>query len=263
MKKLLLFLFIFLILQQFCHWQTGGFALHKMLTSPDPTATATFPYKTLTYLATGKQFYVFETPDHQYVVKFLKFSRRRPLPFSFLKKANTIRAHRLQVLEQSIHLAIEHLSDSTGLIPTAPCQNTITLIDKLGIRHTISLANTRFIVQKKATPFAFYFAQHPSQAHQLIDSTISTIISQCQKRIRNSDLMLERNFGFDKGHLLLLDTGSLSYDLRLKNPAHLKQEIFLEILPLRQFLQQHYPEHLIYFDEALQNHLFNSEKDSD
>ena len=256
MKKLLLFLIIFVSLQQFCHWQTGGFALHKMLTSPDPTATATFPYETLTYLATGKQFYVFETTDHQYVVKFFKFSRRRPLPFSFLKKANAVRVHRLQILHKSTSLALEHLSDSTGLIPTAPCSNTITLIDKLGIRHNISLASTRFVVQKKATPFALYFEEHPSQAHQLIDSTLQTIISQCRKGIRNSDLMLERNFGFHKGRLLLLDIGSLSYDPRLKNPALLKQEVFLELLPLRHFLEQKHPQHLAYFDEALKKSSF-------
>src|SRR6202051_2909685 len=123
MKRFFLALLLFLALERFCYFQTGGFILSKMLldnSSPTPG-----PSETLTFIGAGKQFYAFETADHQVVVKFMKFSRRRPLPWleklTFLKSWSAgylaERAKRLSNLEYSCALALKYLSEEAALVP--------------------------------------------------------------------------------------------------------------------------------------------------
>src|SRR5271169_3480916 len=79
MNKIIIVIIIFFAVERFCHWQTDGFMLSKMLTRDSPARQQ--GGMTLTLIGVGNQYYAFETPDHQYVVKFMKFSRRRPLPW--------------------------------------------------------------------------------------------------------------------------------------------------------------------------------------
>lgn len=268
MKKILIGLFLFLAIERFCYFQTDGFILSKILldTSPISVSQTNDPLfsQPLTFLGAGKQFYAFETADHQYVVKFMKFSRRRPLPWlekitlpSFLNlwKTNYLanRSKRLANLEYSSRLALTYLSEETGLISYPSLNQTAILIDKLGIRHSISLAQTKFLIQKKAFLFTEYFNQNPSQAQPLISSYIQTIASQCRKGICNLDPMLERNYGVVNNQMILMDIGSLLAHSKLHTSAGIQREIFLELLPLRAWLQNHYPEHLAYFDSELKN----------
>jgi hypothetical protein len=256
--KLFLALFLFIGIERFCHFQTEGFALSKMLLENSPPSAG--PSETLTFIGAGKQFYAFETADRKYVVKFMKFSRRRPLPWlekiplSFLEswKRNYLaeRAKRLSNLESSSRLALEQLSSEAALA-SYPLSKHLILIDKLGIRHRIDRAQTKFLVQKKATAFILYFEQNPSQAQALISSYIETISSQCKKGISNLDPILERNYGVVDNRMILMDVGSLLASPKLSTSIGLKRQIFLELLPLRQWLQNHHPEHLAYFDLQL------------
>src|ERR1700690_2500796 len=84
MKRLCLGLLLFFAVERFCRWQTGGFSLPKMLHDSPLVATPPAPEffsEPLTFIGAGNQYYAFETADRQYVVKFVKFSRRRPLPW--------------------------------------------------------------------------------------------------------------------------------------------------------------------------------------
>jgi hypothetical protein len=267
MKKLLLVILAFLAIERFCYFQTGGFILSKMLldtTYPSCLSTAPDPLfsEPLTFLGAGKQFYAFETADHQHVVKFMKFSRRRPLPWLeklplpfFLHdwKTNYLdeRAKRLSHLKTSSRLALNYLSEEAGLIPYTPVAKTATLIDKLGISHHINLSQTQFLIQKKAASFTNYLQQNPSEARQLISSYIQTIASQCRKGICNLDPVLERNFGVADHRMILMDIGSLLAHPKLHSSAGIRREIFIESLPLRDWLHQHHPDYLGYFDAEL------------
>lgn len=251
MKKFLLALVIFFGVERFCYFQTGGFILSKMVM--ENTTPAPGPSETLTFIGAGKQFYAFETADHQHVVKFMKFSRRRPLPWleklpqSWTASFIANRAKRLANLKTSSALALQHLSSEAALTPY-PLPNNLILIDKLGVAHTISTAQTHFIVQKKATPFTTYFEQNPSDAQKLISSYIRMIASQCQKGICNLDPLTDRNYGVVDHQVILMDIGSL-----LAHPKLVQREIVVELLPLREWLQNHHPEHVAYFDQTLQS----------
>ncbi len=253
MKKLVLFLVLFFTIERFCYWQTGGFALSKMMRG---CISSAYPTEQLTYLASGKQFYAFETQGGSTVVKFMKLSRRKPVPW--LEKLllpyplSLLRNHylsqrkkRLTELELSIDLACLLLREETGLIPYS--QKNVTLTDKLGIQHSIDLSKTRFIAQRKASLFPTYFLQNPHEAHALIDSYLQTVFSQCKKGITNLDPLIERNFGVVQGKVILLDIGSL---IATKKPL-LKRQLFFEVLPLREWLKKYSPENVPYFDDRL------------
>jgi hypothetical protein len=260
MNKWLLYLVVFFAVERFCHFQTEGFCLSKMMNGSSNSSSPS--QMTLTFIGAGKQYYAFETPDGHYVVKFMKFSRRRPLPWlanlplpSFLDswRQNYLaeRAKRLSHLQRSGKLAFDTLSDETGIVASDFLPPVVTLIDKLGIHHTVSLHQTSFYVQKKAELLPRYFEQHPSEAHSLITSYITTVSSQCSKGVCNLDPIVDRNFGVANHKLIVLDFGSLMAHDKLKSSHGLKKEIFLELLPLRQWLQQHHPEHLFFFDAEL------------
>jgi hypothetical protein len=262
MKKVLLALLLFFATERFCRYQTGGFSLSKMLLE-NPMTSATeapeFFSQPLTFIGAGTQFYAFETADHQYVVKFVKFSRRRPLPW--LEKIPLLnpwkqnylaqRAKRLVHLTQSCRLALDHLPEETGLIPCQPSHKIITLIDRLNIHHQVDLARTEFIVQKKAVSFTDYFEKHPAEAHSLISAYIKTVVSHIHKGICNLDPMIERNYGIVDHEIILIDIGSLLANEKLKTAVGVQREIFMELLPLREWLQNHHPENLYYFDQQL------------
>ncbi len=263
MKKWIFLLLAFLALERFCYFQTDGFILSKMLLENVPPSPG--PSETLTFVGAGKQFYAFETADHQHVVKFMKFSRRRSLPWlaklPFITSWSTHyladRAKRLSNLESSSDLALKYLASEAGLAPY-PLQKNLILIDKLGIAHSIDRSQTKCIVQKKAIPFTLYFDKHPAEAQSLITSYMKTIASQCHKGICNLDTVIERNYGVVDHQMILMDIGSLLAHSKLSHKAGMQREIFVELLPLRQWLQNNYPEHVIFFDQSLR-HLISSD----
>jgi hypothetical protein len=260
-QKVILGCFLFLALERFCYFQTGTFSLSKMIyedSPPSPTSITSSVQlaQPLRFLGAGKQFYAFETADGQYVVKFMKWSRRRPLPWiqswmnnvplaaPFLQNCMAARAKMAAHLQKSGHLALKHLPAETQLVVPQPSDH-FTLIDKLGITHTINCNSTHYYVQRKAIPFTDYLKAHPSEAKPLLLSFIQTVKAQCQQGISNLDPIIERNYGVVKGRVILLDIGSF---LASPLPPH---ALVIELLPLRNYLQKHYPEHLALFDELL------------
>lgn len=247
MKRLFFGLLLFIAIERFCYFQTGTFSLSKMTytaSPPSPTSTDS-PIQLqlpLRFLGAGKQFYAFETADEQYVVKFMKWSRRRPNPWL------PERAKRAVHLQQSCHLALQHLPQETQLLIPQSTE-TFTLIDKLGIVHTLSSHSTHYYVQRKASPFTDYFTTHPIEAPALLQSFIHTVAAQCRRGIFNSDPIIDRNYGVVQGRVILLDIGSFSTPPT--DTALIQREIVLELLPLRAYLQKHHPQHLATFDVVL------------
>ena len=259
-KKLVLGCAIFIATERFCYFQTGTFALPKMVyekspPSPHSPNSGIDLQQPLHFIGAGKQFFAFETADGKYVVKFMKWSRRRPLPWLEklpLKEYISKRARMAENLQKSSHLALEELPEETQLvIPTLPDQ--FTLIDKLGITHTTSSSSVHFYVQKKAAPFTDHFNKNPSDT--LIQSFIHTVATQCQRGIVNLDPVIDRNYGVVDGKVMLLDIGSMLKSHRLHHTAAIQHEIVLELLPLRAWLQKNHPAHLKTFDQMLAQEL--------
>lgn len=259
----ILYLLIFIATERFCYFQTGSFSLSKMLyeqSPPSPTHASSSIELTepLRFLGAGKQFYAFETADGKYVVKFMKWSRRRPLDWlekiPFSKKYRETHSKRAPFILNSCHLALKNLPEETQLVIPKP-QETFTLIDKLGIFHTVPSASTHFYVQRRATPFADYYREHQCDTRELLSSFIHTVALQCRQRVRNLDPMIGRNYGVADEKVILLDIGSFKYSPELCNKALVQQEIVLELLPLRAFLQKQSPKDVTLFDILLKEEL--------
>lgn len=279
-KKWILAAFLCVLIERFCYFQTGTFSLSKMCeptSPPSPVAlSASIELKQpLRFIGAGKQFYAFETADEKYVVKFLKWSRRRPLPWlervplpfhSWKASYLAARHDRAQFLQKSAQIALERLPHETQLVVPQPVKR-FTLIDRLGISHTVDSSSTHFYVQRKALNFTTYFEAHPSETHHLLQSFIHTVADQCRQGICNQDPAIDRNYGVVDGEVILMDIGSFSPSPRehvqkilqtlpsRHQKATLHQEIVLELLPLRTWLQKSHPDHLGTFDQLLSEKL--------
>lgn len=262
MKRLWLIGALFFCVAKFCLWQTGGFALAKMVVEPSAGLAPATP---LHFLGAGKQFYAFESEDQSTVYKFIKFSRRKELPWlaslklpHFLDRLRNsylaTRAKRLSHLRQSARLASERIPFQTGLLPLYQPLSPLTLIDNLGIAHTIDPSTTEFFLQKKAYPFTEYFSAHRGEAQSLIDSYITTIKAQCDHSICNLDPLVERNYGVVEGRVIILDIGSFLH--KPMTVVEQRRQIFLEVLPLRSWLLKEHPESVSYFDSSLKKTLW-------
>ncbi|MGD0664720.1 MAG: hypothetical protein ABSA17_03190 [Rhabdochlamydiaceae bacterium] len=264
-KKIILGCLIFVAVERFCYFQTGTFSLNKMLHEGSPPSPASHAssielQQPLRFIGAGKQFYAFETADGKYVVKFMKWSRRRPLPY--LEKLHldnylTARARLAANLQKSAALALKCLPGETQLVTPKP-SSTFTLIDKLNISHTIPSSSTHYYVQRKASNFTDYFESHISEAEPLLRSFIHTVASQCRRGISNLDPVVSRNYGVVDGNVILLDIGSLLQSSRLHHTAAINQEIVIELLPLRSWLQDKYPQHIKTFDLLLSEELYSA-----
>ncbi len=257
-KRLILGCLIFIAVERFCYFQTGTFSLSKMVhegspPSPSSTDSSIELKQPLRFLGAGKQFYAFETEDGKYVVKFMKWSRRRPLPLLEklpLQNYLASRARLASNLQKSCLLALESLPQETQLVIAQPLE-TFTLIDKLGIKHTVPSRFTHYYVQRKAASFTDHLKRRPEDAEPLLRSFIHTVVAQCSSGIANLDPVIDRNYGVVEDRVILLDIGSLLASPKLHHTAAVRHEIVLELLPLRAYLQENHPEHLPLFDALL------------
>ena len=259
MKKLLIFCLLFVLCERLCYSQTDGFTLSKI----NAQETSKKSSQTLRFLGSGKQFYAFESEDGKTVVKFIKQSRRRPLPFlaglplpypiscfrnSYLEK----REKRLRELKTCCQLAYAELSEETGVIEThlnSEQTLSVTLVDKIGIAHTVDLENSHFIIQKKAQLLT------PPLSEKSIESMIALVSSLGKKGFVNLDPMIKRNFGLIDGKVALIDCGSLKKNQEVVSYPNFQRAIFLQLLPLREHLKNKQPHDVPYFDQKMQKAL--------
>lgn len=97
-----------------------------------------------TYLGKGKNFFVFESADGKYVLKFLN-----------CKNAN---ASGIEDIFESCKLAACHAPRVTGVVychlnRSCDINSNVELKDKLGLSHTVFLDSVPFVLQKKAQLF--------------------------------------------------------------------------------------------------------------
>ncbi len=265
LKKFSLFIVFFILCERFCTSQTDGFRVSKIIAFPSQDKT---PLETLSqpfyFLGSGKQFYAFESKDHQVVLKFVKQSRRKPLPWlanlplpaplnTFRDRYLQKREKRLSELLESCQLASRDLARETGIIDThlTPVQqqtHIVTLFDKLGVAHRVDLEQTQFVMQKKATLLTTF-------SHESIDEMLELTVSLSHKGVVNLDPMIKRNFGQSHGKMILLDFGSLKKDKKVTSFPYLQRSLFLQLLSLREHLQNNQPQDVAYFDEQMQKTL--------
>jgi hypothetical protein len=266
--RIVLVLVLFVALERFCRLQTAGFRIQKVIgesiakqqTVLDPSLRSLLsqPYF---FLGSGVQCYAFVSEDGQYVLKLLKhyhmpprteWLRQMPLPPFLESWRSTLveeREKRLASIVNSHCLAWEQLAEETGLVHVQiqalgePC--VVTLYDKIGVLHKLSLRQTPFVLQKRADLVFASLEQsfsNPEEAKTKIDSLLRIIASRCRKGISNTDPIIHRNFGFIGTKAIEIDAGSFVEGVVVTDPLALRKEIYFETLELQEWLAEKRPE---------------------
>jgi hypothetical protein len=273
--KIILILATLVGVERFCHYQTDGFQLYKILSDLPPRPeweTAPLDPKELRqpyyYLGSGGQCYAFISQDGNSVLKFFKHHHMRPKSwlntFSFVGGVRHIlheRALRMAHIFGSCKISYDDFRDETGLLylhinKTTHLNRSLRLIDRLGIAHTIDLDTTSFVLQKTAElaypAFDRVMAQGDLEgAKRRIDSLIALILARSHKGISDRDPIIRRNFGFIGERAIEIDLGSFTKDPFLRTPSAAKKVLFYETLKFKKWLAKHHPSLLPYFQERL------------
>jgi hypothetical protein len=249
---------LFASLYPFCKKQTDGFAVSKIISTlpldhsfaPAPLANEEMKLfqkifsEPFYYLGKGAQCFAFSSCDDQYVIKFFRFDHlepgilytKGPLP-SFLqeKKKNKIDRSKKKINQTflSYQFAYDHIKQETGLVylhlqPTDNLNTNITFFDKIGVKHSLSLDNIPFLIQKKAEPF------YPTIKHMIASGQQENVKDLISKLIRylkdrschgmyDKDPAIIRNFGILHGNILQIDVGRFLYD-----PSRRQSQVYID-----------------------------------
>lgn len=282
MKRFLIFLPLILLfaLIETRYLLTDGFTVRKILYTADyrrdneplddsyqnnsPVLNQSF-----TYLSKGRQTYVFESQDHRYVLKLMRYHKYRfPFWSSFVGYFNPelVSSHfnskrkKINIVANSYKLALSELKDSTQLEyvhlnKTNSLNKKISVFDKMGARHTIDLDEVGFLIQKKSnslekTLISLIKKNESEKVHKIIDSFFERLIFRINKRIINIDAInLIRNSGVDGSDFIEQDVGSFIFVGKDNNS--LFDNFTNSVLKFRFFLEKNGGEYLSYFDEKL------------
>ena len=243
--KVFVFLVLFRGVERFCHSQTEGFAMTKILPMHPPTSST--PLSVLSeeerkeveailsqpfyFLGKGGQSFAFLSEDGKVVLKFLKKNHVRMWEFlksftlpSFLdlyrQKILRDTHHKSPFFLRSCKISYEDFKEGTGLIylhmqKTDYFPKKLTIIDKLGIAHKVDMDSIEFALQAKAERVQPVLKRlieenETSSAKECLTSLLELIVERCNKGIHDRDPNLKTNFGFIGHKAITIDIGSFS-----------------------------------------------------
>ncbi len=276
MKKLLLFLLLFISVERFCYWQTKGFRIHRIsaeLTHNPDWEFPSFPElendvdnllsQDFFFLGHGAQCYAFLSADQTTVLKVFKYPRFRPFTsaLGIHEIVHKEKNKSMPLLFRSLKIAYEELREETGLIylhlnRTDTFHKTLTVWDRIGTAHTLDLDNTQFLLQKRAQLApeklaALRAAGNLEEAKQCVDAILAHQHQCCKKGIVDRDPVFERNFGFIGNQAVEIDTGAFSKDPFTATPAQIKKHLFFATLTFKQWIANNYPELEEYLEDKI------------
>ncbi len=205
------------------------------------------------YLAKGSQTFVFLSEDQNYVIKLIRYNHIRPSLWDRLTSKEKCAAldSKLQRDFTSYKIAYEQLKEETGLVflhlsKTDYLHQKLTLVDKIGIAHTLDLDHTDFILQKRVQPFYPYLKNlmdknKEEDAKIVLSHLVSLLFNQYKKGIINTDVDLFKNFGCLDKQAVELDIGSLRQDIPSHDIKQYQEEILKVTDCLHNKLSQEFP----------------------
>jgi len=208
------------------------------------------------YLSKGRQSFVFESADGNYVLKFFNQKYLKLPWYTFLvkEKETTKRALRRHYYENSYKIAFREFGDDIVYLHLGPSGSLplIEITDKANRKFTLDLTHLPFVLQKKGIPFysaldAIYSKEGIEGLKREIDSFISAVALRISKGIADADHDVEHNWGYVDGHLFHLDPGRLYYDSHLYEPGRLQEEWYRATHNFTKWLKIYYPEAADYF----------------
>lgn len=259
--KISLFLVCFFVTARFCKAQTGRFTVMRITSNLNPqpqwetpplsagelTRVKQILNQPYSYLSKGVQSFVFASEDGQYVIKFFRHDHLTA-PFWLTPSTKAKRQHRLDKEFLSYKIAFENLRQETGLVfihlnKTTDFQQTLDLVDKLGIHHQIPLDKYEFLVQKRAC--LLYTALNQmiennkiADAKETLSRLVQLLAHRAREGISDKDPDLETNFGVIGTEPIQIDVGRFGKIA----PRQGKDEIIRITDLLHQYLMNRCPE---------------------
>ncbi len=226
------------------------------------------------YIGKGAQFYIFESEDGCFVVKFFKHKHLRPLdwlnniPFPsslrhYCAQKIEKREARISHLFASCKLAYEELPQETGVVYLhlnrgSDLKQELTLIDKVGLKHKISIGDYEFVLQKKAIGAGALLSEltrleQGEDIRVTMDQIAQVVLKLCEKGVRDCDPAVVQNVAFstDRKHAMFIDIGQFVKDENIKRPEERQKELFRRLKALRAWAEEHKPELVHFVDEKI------------
>lgn len=262
---------------------TDGFSIHQMSSSLPACPQYTIPLdeahkrtlqkildQNFTYMGKGCQFYAFESDDQKYVIKFLKHKHLRPfswlnripMPHKLREVADAKIARRklrVERLFSSCKLAFQKMPEETGLVyihldRSPALEKTITLADKLGIKHQILVDMHEFILQKKAVTVKEAFASLSKEEIQIkIQQLVDLVMSRCEKGISDRDRSFVQNVAFtaEGDRALFIDIGQFYEDHAIVQPEEMTKDLEKRLSNLLHWTSRHFPQYRSLVEEKI------------
>lgn len=220
------------------------------------------------YFSKGCQSYVFESEDHQYVLKFIKYQRFRnhfwvdwighlPVFDKYIKEKNRKKRKKLENILSGWCIAYEELKNETGVIyvhlnKTDEQLGTLSITDKMGVQHELHLDEMEFMIQRKArmlteTIHQLMANEEQEAAKTLLGKLLKTILLEYEMGISDNDQALMQNTGVLDGNPIHIDIGQFVHRRDVQNPQLMKQQLFNRTYLFIVWLNNHYPELGEYF----------------
>jgi len=216
-----------------------------------------------TYLGKGAQSYVFESSDGLYVLKFFKFKHLRPSwfiealpPLGFIKtyqsKQAVRRERKLWGVFRAYKLAYDVNKQESGLvfiqlnIRENPMRY-VTIIDKIGFKRILNLADYAFIIQKKGQTLQAVLDRllsqgESSEASKRIGEILEMYAEEYGKGVYDHDHNVMRNTGFLGESPIHLDVGKLAKDESMRQSERAWQDALLVAAHIKRWIHRHYPQ---------------------
>lgn len=224
-----------------------------------------------TFLGAGGWCFAFLGEDGETVLKFYRHNQFRPTEllteFSFGKlffKSPRLPINSSYFQEfnfESCTLLYKEAKDRTGILyvhlnKTEGLHKPVTLIDNIGVAHTIELDKTEFVVQKRGDLLLSYLHKlaknkKTEEAKQGIDDMFECLLTLYKKGIRDNDHSLRNNFGYINGKAVTLDLSSFVPDDTLKRPGEYKKELVVKTRRMGRYLEKYHSDLSAYFENRL------------
>lgn len=272
--------FIIVILLVSFHFVTDGFKLNKIIPSHKlleedlcsiDNGVLNILDQKYYYLGKGRQSFVFESEDGNYVLKLIRYHRISPsflakIPFLYSFVGSKEIKHldqRYLLMMESFNIAEKYLKEQTALVylhlknDRSIPKKTI-FVDRLNRTIDLNLNYFGFVIQKKGEILGPKFVnlqkiKDLKMVQKIIDSYLDTISFRISMGITNKDHNWETNYGICNGIIKEIDIGRLCF---LKEK--MSQSLFhAELVSCSRFFKEHvkrsFPELDLYFDQKLLN----------
>jgi hypothetical protein len=269
MKRFILVLLAVFSLFYMAHVCTDGFSerlIQAPLLSKTEEVASPKVIKALSqsfhYLGKGRQCFVFESLDGQYVLKFFnqKYLQIPWYAFLFPEKEKRKRQKRRAFYETSYAIAFKEFKEEILYLHSAPSQDLpkLQIQDKATRKFCIDLNLIPFVLQRKGTPFyeqlEKIYAEGGDEGLCLeIDRFLDQVALRISKKIADADVDVEHNWGYIDGKIFHLDPGRLYFDPSLDRKERRSDEWRTATHRFQKWLSKTHPEAGQYLQKELKN----------